>query len=176
MKRLKTEKLADIIVFAMLGTIMFISKILMEALPNIHFVGMLTVVYTIVYRKRALIPIYVYVFINGIYAGFSPWWVPYLYVWTILWAGVMLLPKNMNKKIAVPVYAAVCSLHGLLFGTLYAPAQALMFGLDFKAMIAWIIAGLPFDLIHAAGNLAAGLLIVPLATALKKIHSPKTVK
>lgn len=176
MKKIKFEKLADIIIFAMLGTIMFISKILMEALPNIHFVGMLTVVYTIIYRKKALIPIYVYVFLNGLYAGFSPWWVPYLYVWTILWAVTMLLPKNMSKKTAVPVYAFVCALHGLLFGTLYAPAQALMFGLDFRAMVAWIIAGLPFDLIHAAGNLAAGFLIVPLAAALKKIHSPKTAQ
>lgn len=170
------EKLADIIIFAMLGTVMFVSKILMEALPNIHFLGMLTMVYTIVYRKSALIPIYVYVLLNGIYAGFSPWWIPYLYLWAILWAVTMLLPKNMSRRIAVPVYAAVCALHGLLFGTLYAPAQALMFGLDFKAMIAWIIAGLPFDLFHAAGNLASGFLIVPLAEALRKIHSPKTAK
>lgn len=176
MKNLKFEKLADIIIFAMLGTIMFISKILMEALPNIHFIGMLTMVYTVVYRKRALIPIYVYVFLNGIYAGFSPWWIPYIYIWTILWAVTMLLPKNMSRKTAVPVYAIVCALHGLFFGTLYAPAQALMFRLDFKATIAWIIAGLPFDAIHAAGNLAAGFLILPLAAALKKIHSPKTVK
>ena len=88
----------------------------------------------------------------------------------------MLLPKNMSKKTAVPVYAFVCALHGLFFGTLYAPAQALMFHLDFKAMIAWIIAGLPFDAIHAVGNLASGLLIVPLAEVLKKIHSPKTAQ
>lgn len=176
MKNQKFQKLADIIIFAMLGTIMFISKILMEAFPNIHFVGTLTMVYTVVYRKKALIPIYVYVFLSGIYAGFSPWWIPYLYLWTILWGVTMLLPKNMKTKTAVPVYAIVCSLHGLFFGTLYAPAQALMFHLDFKAMIAWIIAGLPFDAIHAVGNLAAGLLIVPLSEALRKIHSPKTAK
>lgn len=176
MRNSKFQTLADVIVFAMLGTIMFISKILMEALPNIHFVGMLTMVYTLVYRKKGLIPIYVYVFLNGIYAGFSPWWIPYLYLWTILWGVTMLLPKNMKPKVAVPVYAAVCSLHGLFFGTLYAPAQAIMFGLSFKAMIAWIIAGLPYDAIHAAGNLAAGLLIVPLSEALKKAHKPSVTK
>ncbi|MGN1161812.1 MAG: hypothetical protein ACI4SX_06160, partial [Candidatus Fimenecus sp.] len=87
--------------------------------------------------------------------------------WAVLWGVTMLLPKNMSKKIAVPVYAIVCALHGLLFGTLYAPAQAIMFGLNFKGMITWIIAGLPYDAIHAAGNLAAGLLIVPLSDALK---------
>jgi energy-coupling factor transport system substrate-specific component len=63
----------------------------------------------------------------------------------------------------------LCALHGLSFGTLYAPAHALMFGLSFQGMIAWIIAGLPFDLIHAAGNLAAGTMIVPLAALLKRL-------
>lgn len=176
MKNKKFQKLADVIVFAMLGTVMFISKLLMEAFPNIHFLGMLTMVYTIVYRKKALIPIYVYVFLNGLYAGFSPWWIPYLYLWAILWGITMLLPQNMNTKTAVPVYAVVCSLHGLFFGILYAPAQAIMYGLDFKAMIAWIIAGLPYDAIHAVGNLAAGLLILPLTEALKKAHKSSVTK
>ena len=176
MKNKKFQKLADVIVFAMLGTVMFISKLLMEAFPNIHFLGMLTMVYTIVYRKKALIPIYVYVFLNGRYAGFSPWWIPYLYLWAILWGITMLLPQNMKTKTAVPVYAVVCSLHGLFFGTLYAPAQAIMYGLDFKAMIAWIIAGLPYDAIHAVGNLAAGLLILPLTEALKKAHKSSVTK
>lgn len=161
----------EMAVFAMLGTIMFLSKLLMEWAPNIHFLGMFTMTYTIVYRKKALIPLYVYVMLNGIYAGFNLWWVPYLYIWTVLWGVTMLLPRSMPNKIAVPVYMAVCGLHGLLFGTLYAPAQALFFGLSFKGMIAWIAAGLPWDAIHGLGNLAAGLLIVPLSTLLRKLEA-----
>jgi len=41
--------------------------------------------------------------------------------------------------------------------------------MDIKQMIAWIIAGLPFDVIHGIGNLAAGCLIVPLSELLKKL-------
>lgn len=163
----RLKRLGELTVFAMLGVIMYLSKIFMELLPNIHLLGMLTMVYTVVYRKKALIPIYVYVFLNGLFCGFALWWIPYLYIWAVLWGVTMLLPKNMSKKIAVPVYAITCALHGLLFGTLYAPAQAIVFGLNFKGMITWIIAGLPYDAIHAAGNLAAGLLIVPLSDALK---------
>ena len=152
----------------MLGAIMFCPKIIMEALPNIHLLGMLTMLYTVVFRKKALIPIYIYVFINGLYAGFALWWVPYLYIWTILWGITMLLPKNMPKKIAWFVYPVVCFLHGILFGTLYAPAQALMYGLSFKQMTAWIIAGLPFDVLHGLGDLAAGFLVLPLSILMKK--------
>ena len=161
-------KIREMIVFAMLGTVMFCSKILLEVLPNIHLLGMLTITYTVVFRKKALIPIYIYVMLNGLYAGFNVWWMPYLYTWTILWAITMLLPRNMPKRAKYIVYPAVCCIHGLAFGTLYAPAQAIMFGMNFEMTIAWIISGLPFDLIHGIGNLFAGILVVPLSELLIK--------
>ena len=98
MQNKKIQHLADLLIFAMLGVIMFISKYLTEAIPNVHFLGMLTMTYTIVYRKKALIPVYVFVMLMGIFNGFAMWWIPYLYIWTILWGITMLLPKNMNKK------------------------------------------------------------------------------
>ncbi len=157
----------ETVLFAMLGTVMFVSKILLELLPNIHLLAMFTTVYTVVFRKKALIPIYVFVFLNGLWAGFATWWIPYLYIWTFLWGVVMLLPKNMPPRVSVIVYCAVCGLHGLLYGTLYAPAQALLFGLDFRQTLLWIMAGLPWDAIHAVGNVAGGLLVYPLVKVAK---------
>ena len=60
--------------------------------------------------------------------------------------------------------------HGFLFGTLYAPAQAILFGLSFKGMIAWIIAGLPWDFVHGISNFFCGILIVPIVTLLRKLE------
>ena len=165
--KLRTREMA---VFAMLGTIMYASKVIMEMLPNIHLVGILTVVYTIVYRKKALYPIYIYVFLTGLFSGFATWWVAYLYIWTNLWGATMLLPRNMSRGVGTVVYAVVCCLHGLFFGVLYAPAQALLFGLDFQGMLAWIAAGFVFDVIHAVSNLCAGLLIWPLSRAMLRIE------
>ena len=162
----------EMVLFPMLGTLMFTSKILMEMLPNIHLLGMLTITYTLVFRFKALIPIYIYVFLNGLYAGFNMWWVPYLYIWTILWGVTMLLPKKMPRPIAAVIYPALCGLHGFLFGILYAPAQAVMFGFNLEQMMTWIAAGLPFDLLHGFGNIVAGLLVIPLSTLLKKLMKP----
>lgn len=139
-------------VFSMLGAVMYCSKLLMEALPNIHLVGVLTMAYTLVYRKKALYPIYIFVLISGLLSGFSTWWVPYLYIWTVLWGVTMLLPKKLPRKAAPFICMAVCGLHGLFYGVLYAPVQALFFGLDFKGMLSWIAAGFTFDALHAAGN------------------------
>jgi energy-coupling factor transport system substrate-specific component len=159
------------VVFAMLATLMFCSKLVMEALPNIHLLGMLTMTATIVFRKKALIPIYLYVLLNGLYAGFSMWWMPYLYIWTILWGITMLLPRRMPKGVASVVYPLLCGLHGFAFGTLYAPAHALMLGFSWEQTLAWIAAGLPFDLLHGFGNLCVGLLILPLSELLKRLMS-----
>lgn len=156
-------------IFAMLATLMFCSKVIMEVLPNIHLLGMLTMVYTLVFRAKALIPIYIYVVLNGVYAGFNVWWIPYLYIWTILWGVTMLLPKKMPKKVACVIYPVFCSLHGFLFGILYAPAQALFFKLDFAETIAWISTGAVFDVIHGISNFAVGLLIVPFTELLRKL-------
>lgn len=159
--------------YAMLGALMFCSKIAMEFLPNIHPLGMLTMAYTIAFRKKALIPIYIYVLINGIYAGFAMWWLPYLYLWTILWGVTMLLPKNMSKKAACIVYPIVCCVHGLAFGTLYAPAQALMYGFGLKQTLAWIAAGLYWDMVHGIGNIFMGMLVYPLSQLLIKLTKRK---
>ncbi len=171
MSKLSTyQRTRQLTIFALLGAVMFCSKVLMEWAPNIHLLGMLTMAYTLTYRKKALIPIYVYVLLQGAFAGFALWWIPYTYIWTILWGITMILPKNIPAKIAVPVYMGVCALHGLCFGTLYAPVQAIMYGLSWKGMIAWIVAGLPFDAIHAAGNLVVGALILPLSRTLTKLE------
>lgn len=164
------RKLTRLVLFAMLGAIVFAAKIVMEAFPNIHPVAMLLMSYTIVYRSRALIPLYVYVFMLGLFYGFNIWWYPYLYIWTILWGVTMLLPRNMKPKAAAVVYPVVCSLFGFAYGTLYAPAQALMFGYDLATTCKWILAGLPYDFLHGIGNLGMGLLILPLSLLLKKLN------
>ena len=157
----------EITIFAMLGAVMYASKLLMEVAPNIHLLGVFTIAFTVVYRKKALYPIYIYVILNGIFCGFAAWWVPYLYVWTVLWGVVMLLPEPLPKKLRPFVYMTVCAAHGFLFGTLYAPAQAVLFGMSFQGMVSWIIAGLPFDLIHGVSNFFCGILIVPVISALR---------
>lgn len=157
----------EIAIFGMLGALMYASKVIMDLLPNIHLIGVFIIATTVVYRKKALYPIYIFIFLTGLLGGFATWWIPYLYIWTILWAVVMLLPKKISPKYATIIYSLVCSIHGFLFGILYAPAQAILFNLDFKGMITWIATGLPFDAIHGVSNFICGLLIVPIITVLK---------
>ena len=138
----------------------------MEVAPNVHLLGVFTIAFTVVYRKKALYPIYTYVLLNGIFCGFATWWIPYLYLWAVLWGATMLLPKRIPEKLRPLVYMLLCAAHGFLFGTLYAPAQALLYGLSFQKMVAWIISGLPWDFVHGVSNFFCGILIVPIVKIL----------
>lgn len=171
---IKTQ-IRELTIFAALGAIMFITRFLLQWLPSVHLLGLIIASTTLVFRARALIPLYVYVMLEGVFAGFSPWWIPYVYIWLPLWGMFMAAGKiRLSNKAKVPIFMVLCALHGFLFGTLYAPVQALMFGLNFQGMIAWIIAGLPFDTIHGISNFAVGSLIIPLSELLRRLNDRQT--
>ena len=164
-----SQRLRQTIIFAVFAAMMFALRVVMAPLPNIHPLGMFIMILTVVYRRKALIPIYIYVALEGIFF-FGVWWFPYLYIWTILWGITMLLPKKMPTAVAAAVYPVVCGLYGLLFGLFYAPAEAILFGMSFKQTLAWIAMGAPFDILHAAGNFAMGLLVLPISRILMKLE------
>ena len=175
---MKKQKLVELILLVIFGVIMFISKMITEFLPNIHAVAMFIAVFTLFYRRKALISIYVYAFLVGFIYGFSTWWYPYLYIWTILWAFIMLIPKRLSLKWKVVLATVCCALHGILYGTLYAPFQALMFGLSLEGMLSWIVVGFPWDIVHMCGNIVLSVLIAPLYKVIEKLsaNQPKKEK
>lgn len=170
MQRKSVILLFELVLSVMFGALMFVSKIVMEFLPNIHLLGMFIMVFTLGFRYKALVSIYIYVLLVGVYMGFSPWWLYNLYTWAILWGVAMLLPRRMPRWLCLVVYPAVCSLHGFAYGVLCAPVQALLFDLTWEGTVAWIVSGIPFDILHGVGNLLTGLLIVPFVELLTRLR------
>ncbi len=173
--RLSTQRnklsVRDLVLFAVLGAMMFLTTFALQMLPNIHLLAMFIATFTLTYRARALIPLYIFILLDGVFYGFALWWLPYLYVWLPLW-GVMMLAGRLRlpRKAQVPLYMVLCGLHGLSFGVLYAPAQALLFGLNFQETIKWILAGLPWDLAHGIGDFVSAVLVLPLHELLKRLE------
>ena len=159
----------ELAVFGVLGAVLFASKIVMEFLPNIHIVGALIISITAVYRIKAIYPLTVFILLTGLINGFPFWWIPYLYIWFPLLLLTLLIPENTSPKISVPLYIIINAIHGFTYGILYAPTQAILFGLDFKGTLAWIAAGFYFDMLHGIGNLVLGsLLIYPMTKIIKQ--------
>lgn len=162
--------LEEMVLFALFGAIMYLSAQI-DIIPNVHPLGLFIVAFTAVYRWKALIPLYLYVFLEGLMGGFNLWWYPYLYIWTVLWLLCMLVPRRIPEVAAGVIFAVLTTLHGLGFGLLYAPFQCyVLFGGDWQATWVWLLNGLTFDVLHAIGNFATALLAIPLIRLLCRLQ------
>ncbi|MCL2108991.1 MAG: hypothetical protein FWH20_06575 [Oscillospiraceae bacterium] len=172
--RSSTQRLRDLTVFAMLGSVLFASRVILAYVPYLQLVGLFIAAFTLTYKTRALIPLYVYVLLEGIYGSFGVFWFAYLYIWLPLWASFMLAGKvsaKLPRKLQVPLYMLLLGLHGLALGLLSMPIGAFMFGVrTWQGALAWVAAGFSYDILHAACNLALGILILPLCDLLKKVE------
>ena len=83
--------LRDIALFGILGALTFGAKVAMSFLPNIEPTSLLVMVYVVVFGRKALYPIYLYVALEILFYGIQLWNINYLYVWLILALGAMQL-------------------------------------------------------------------------------------
>jgi energy-coupling factor transport system substrate-specific component len=153
----------DITVLALCAALLFAQQVALAALPNIELVSLLVMLFTLTFRLKVLYIIYAFALLQGLYWGFDLWWWPsYLYVWTIL-AGLTWLFRA-NK--APLMWAVLSGFFGLFFGLFFAIPRIFIGG--WAAALAYWIAGIPFDLIHCAGNFVLCLVLwTPLQKALK---------
>ncbi len=158
------HRLRELTGFALLAALLIVSKEAMQFLPNIEPVTLLLLLAAERYGWKALYPTYVFVLVEGLLYGFHLWFFSYLYVWAI-WVALVIALRRFSHPL---LWAILAGLFGLLFGTLCSLPYWIIGGA--AAAVSWIIAGLSFDLVHAAGNLViVGILYLPLSTALKKL-------
>lgn len=158
--------LAEIALFGMLGALTFGLKFAMAALPNIEPVSLLVMAYAVVFGRKCVYPIYIYVAMELLLYGVGTWNLNYLYVWGVL-AVMAYLFRNMTDPVG---WALLSGVFGLLFGALCAPVDFLLGDMGF--VISKWISGIPFDALHCVGNFVMALLLfVPLRDLLTKLYA-----
>ena len=157
--------LAELALFGILGGLTFGMKVVMAPLPNIEPVSLMVMLFAVTFGRRALYPIYVYVLLEFLLYGFNLWSVNYLYIWLILAVGAWLM-REAESPLA---WALLSGGFGLLFGVLCAPVDVFVGGFGYAAA-RWV-SGIPYDLLHGAGNFAIALvLIVPLRRLMDRLY------
>ena len=156
--------LRELILYGLLGALLFGVQVALAALPNIELVSTLIIVYTLVLGLKALYPVCVFVTAEILLYGLGLWTVDYLYIWAILVFAVHFLNRFHPHKY---LWAAVSAAYGLFFGALCALPTLLIAGP--VAAFAYWISGLPFDFLHFAGNAVLSLLLIsPLCALLRQ--------
>ena len=81
----------ELVLFSALTALLFLLDIVLEVAMNVELVSMLVATYTLVFRKKALIILYLYVALYLLLFGFGVYNLAYLYIWLVLWGVFMLL-------------------------------------------------------------------------------------
>ena len=142
---------SELVLFGILGAMCFLGKFLMAGLPNIEPVSLLVILFAVTFGRKALYPIYTYVLLEFVVYGLNLWSINYLYIWLILAIVTWCLRSGRSPL----VWALVSGCFGLAFGALCAPVYLFVGGWAFA--LTWWVSGIPFDLLHAAGNFVIAL-------------------
>ena len=143
----------ELALFSVLGALTFAAKYVMAVLPNIEPVSLMVMLFAVVFGKKCLYPVYLYVAMEILFFGLGLWNINYLYVWAVLAAAAYVL-RDMDSALG---WAMVSGVFGLLFGALCGIVDIFIGGIPY-AITKWI-SGIPFDIMHCAGNFAIALLL-----------------
>lgn len=158
--------ISDITLFGVLAALTFGMKVVMSGLPNIEPVSLMVMLFAVLFGKKALYPIYVYVVLEFLVYGINIYSICYLYIWLILWLAAYLLRK-MQEPLG---WALLSGIFGLLFGAFCGVLDVILGGWSF-AVSKWI-SGMMFDVTHCIGNFVIALfLFKPLRTLLEKLYN-----
>ena len=154
----------EICALSIIGALVFASKLALASLPNIHINCVLIILTAVFFSWKALYSVFVYIMLEGLVFGFGIWWLSYLYIWPLFTAAAVMLRKNDSAAI----WAVLAGIFGLCFGALCSVPYLFTGGAE-MALSYWV-SGIPFDLLHCAGNFITTLILYkPLYKTIKKI-------
>ena len=158
--------LRQIALFGVLGALTFGAKVAMSALPNIEPVSLLVMLFAVVFGRRCLYPIYLYVMLEILFYGIQLWNINYLYVWAILALAAWLMRRTRHPL----AWALLSGVFGLVFGALCGIVDIFIGGFGYAAA-KWV-SGIPFDLLHCGGNFVIALVMFdPLRKLLENLYA-----
>ena len=153
------------VLFGILGAMTFAAKYVMSFLPNIEPVSLMVMLFAVVFGGKWVYPTYLYVMLEVLFYGISLWNINYLYIWAVLAVAAYFLRKMQGRL----GWALLSGVFGLMFGALCGIVDIFIGGFGY-AVTKWI-SGIPFDIMHCAGNFIIVLVMFePLRRLMEKLY------
>ena len=168
----------DIAQIGIMVAVIEVSKFALSGMPNIELTSFWLIMFTLFFGWKIVVVVPVFILIEGSFYGPHLWWIMYLYAWPLLVTIAWLFRKNTSALF----WAVVSGLFGLCFGALcsipYFVIGASTGGVSagLRAAFTWWVAGIPWDLLHCAGNFAIMLVLYhPVSRAIKLVLREKNL-
>ncbi len=158
----------ELALFSVLGALTFAAKYVMSWLPNIEPVSLMVMLFAAVFGRKCIYPMYLYVAMELLFYGIGLWNINYLYIWAVLALAALLL-RSMRHPLG---WALLSGTFGLLFGALCGIVDVFIGGVPYAAA-KWV-SGIPFDIVHCAGNFVIALLLfAPLRKLMERLYGKR---
>lgn len=161
------EKAWDVALMGMMVATLEAGKMALSAAPNVEIVTLLVILYTLVFGKKTLYAVAVFVLLECAVWGIGLWTVMYLYLWPLLSLTVYMMRK-IDSRWFWSIFSAA---FGVMYGGLCSIVYLFLGGPS--TAFAWWIAGIPWDLFHGGANFVLmAVLYTPLRQVLRRIALP----
>lgn len=145
---------------ALLTTLVSVGRLSFSFLPNVQPMTVLLICITLYYGwKDGLAVSLLSVLITNMYLGMGPWTLAQLASYTAL-IGMTSLLEDSYEKIPLPLMQVYVGFLGLLYGLVISLVQAPFYG--WNIFIPYYLSGLPYDVLHAIGNVVFFALLYPI--------------
>ena len=169
----------DIAQIGIMVAVIEVSKFALSSMPNIELTSFWIIMFTLFFGWKIVAVVPAFILIEGAFYGVHLWWIMYLYAWPLLVMIVWIFRKNNSALF----WAIVSGTFGLCFGALcsipyfFIGASSGSVAAGIRTAVTWWIAGIPWDLIHCAGNFTIMLVLYhPICRAMKCVKSYKMVQ
>ncbi|HHU73025.1 MAG TPA: hypothetical protein GXZ28_00160 [Clostridiales bacterium] len=158
-------KVKDMAVIAMMGAILVTLQVAFAFLPNVELVSLLVILSTLIFKRKTIFILAIFICLEGFIYGLGLWWINYLYIWYILYF-ICTLFKNERSSW---FWAMISGIYGLVYGLLCSIPNIFIGG--FGAAFAYWVVGIPFDITHGIANFIITLILFkPLYHILNRLN------
>ena len=162
----------DIALIGVMVAVIEVSKFALSYLPNIELTSFWLILFTLFFGWKIALVVPVFILIEGSIYGFGLWWVMYLYAWPLL----VLLVWIFRRRESVWFWSILSGAFGLCFGLLCSIPYMVIGAADggirsgLYAGFTWWVAGIPWDIVHCAGNFIIMLVLYkPIRAVMRKV-------
>ncbi len=154
-----------IVYLGMLTAVLEAGKMALNYLPNIEVVSLLLILYSLTLGWKTIYVAVVFTILECFVWGFGLWTISYFYIWP----GLVVVTCLCKKYEGVWFWSIFSGMFGLFFGV-FCSVVYLFLGGPKTAFASWV-SGIPFDLIHCAGNFVLMLILYhPVSALLKQLN------
>lgn len=149
-----------IVIIAMLTALSVVSRVYLAFLPNVTLTTDILIITTLLMGiKYGIVNAVLTMVVSNMILGMGIWTIPQIISMMVIVIITGLCIRPFMEKLPLWIMALFAGSMGLLYGFIISLIQAPFFG--FQYFFSYYFAGLPFDLMHAGGNLLFYYLLAP---------------